>query len=201
MFDAVRLDHFIGFQRYWEIPASCPTAVEGRWAEGPGSDLFDALQRELGSMPVIAEDLGAVTPEVIALRDRYGFPGMRVLQFAFGGDPSLNDHLPHRYPFSCVVYTGTHDNDTTRGWYRALCVRAEAGDAEAVRERAFLRRYLGARAGRDPLGPGAAGLSLDRGSGDHSRAGSAGDRPGGKNEPAVDRHRELGVAHGGVGPR
>lgn len=143
MFDAVRLDHFIGFHRYWEIPASCPTAVEGRWAEGPGADLFDALQRELGSIPIIAEDLGVVTPGVIALRDRYGFPGMRVLQFAFGGNPSLNDHLPHRYPFSCVVYTGTHDNDTTLGWYHALCARADAGDAEAVRERAFLRRYLG----------------------------------------------------------
>jgi 4-alpha-glucanotransferase len=143
MFDAVRLDHFIGFQHYWEIPASCPTAVEGRWVEGPGADLFDALQRELGSMPIIAEDLGVVTPEVITLRDRYDFPGMRVLQFAFGGDHSWNDHLPHRYPFSCVVYTGTHDNDTTRGWFRALGVRAEAGDADARRELAFLRRYLG----------------------------------------------------------
>jgi 4-alpha-glucanotransferase len=142
-FDAVRLDHFIGFQRYWEIPASCPTAVEGRWVDGPGAELFDVLQRELGQMPVIAEDLGAVTPEVIALRQRFGFPGMRVLQFAFGGDPAENDHLPHRYPFSCVVYTGTHDNDTARGWYASLGADVAAKKDGAAREQAFLGKYLG----------------------------------------------------------
>ncbi len=143
MFDAVRLDHFIGYRRYWEIPASCPTAVEGRWVDGPGTRIFDALRSELGEIPIIAEDLGVVTPEVVALRERYGFPGMRVLQFAFGGDSDLNDHLPHRYPFACVVYTGTHDNDTTVSWYQTLCARVAAGEADAVRERAFLWRYLG----------------------------------------------------------
>ncbi len=143
MFDAVRLDHFIGFHRYWEIPARCETAVEGQWRSGPADDFFAAVQRELGPVPILAEDLGAVTPEVTALRDRWGFPGMRVLQFAFGGDPAVNDHLPHRYPFSCAVYTGTHDNDTSVGWYRELSARAERDEPGARREKAFFQRYTG----------------------------------------------------------
>ncbi|MBI4386109.1 MAG: 4-alpha-glucanotransferase [Elusimicrobia bacterium] len=132
-FDAVRLDHFIGFQRYWEIPAGSRTAQGGRWVDGPGADLFDRARDVLGSLEIAAEDLGAATPEVFALRDRCGFPGLRVLQFAFGGDSCTNDHLPHRYPRRCVVYTGTHDNETTAAWFRRL----------PPKERRWVSRYAG----------------------------------------------------------
>jgi 4-alpha-glucanotransferase len=118
-FDVVRLDHFIGFHRYWEIPANEETAVNGRWLPAPGDELFTKLSRELGPLPLIAEDLGAVTPEVLALRDQFGLPGLRILQFAFGTDLSAHDFLPHNYPRKAVVYTGTHDNDTVVGWYEA----------------------------------------------------------------------------------
>jgi 4-alpha-glucanotransferase len=114
--DAVRIDHFRGFAAYWEIPASAPTAEVGRWVEGPGRSLFDAMVSALGPLPVIAEDLGYITPDVIALRDGCGFPGMKILQFGFGTDGS-HEFLPHNYPRHCVVYTGTHDNDTARGWW------------------------------------------------------------------------------------
>jgi 4-alpha-glucanotransferase len=143
LFDVVRIDHFIGFHRYWEIPASCPTAETGRWVDGPGADFFLKLTQELGRPPVIAEDLGVVTAEVIALRRQFGFPGMRVLQFAFGGDHRQNDHLPHRHTPETVVYTATHDNDTSAGWFRDLTRRASAEEAaEAGRERDFCLRYL-----------------------------------------------------------
>ena len=119
MFDVVRLDHFIGFVRNWEIPAKDVTAENGQWADVPGWDLFETLQRRLGSLPMIAEDLGSLTPAVEQLRDAFGFPGMRVLQYGFGGDANNRD-LPHNYVKNSVVYTGTHDNDTTVGWYRNL---------------------------------------------------------------------------------
>jgi len=115
--DIVRLDHFRGFEGYWEVPAGEPTAVKGRWVKGPGADLFRAIERALGPVPIIAEDLGVITPEVEALRDEFGFPGMKVLQFAFGTTPA-DKFLPHNYPRNCVVYTGTHDNDTTLGWFQ-----------------------------------------------------------------------------------
>jgi 4-alpha-glucanotransferase len=130
--DMTRLDHFRGFESYWEIPAGMPTAEVGRWVKGPGSDLLQTLHRELGGLPLIAEDLGIITPEVEALRDQLELPGMRVLQFAFGGG-SHQPFLPHNYVRRTVVYTGTHDNDTTRGWY------ATAPEAE----RNQMRRYLG----------------------------------------------------------
>lgn len=114
--DLVRVDHFRGFEGFWEIEADQPTAVNGRWRPGPGRDLFDVIRAELGEIPVIAEDLGLITPEVERLRDDLGLPGMRVLQFAFDGDPS-NPHLPENYPENVVAYTGTHDNDTTAGWW------------------------------------------------------------------------------------
>jgi 4-alpha-glucanotransferase len=117
-FDIVRLDHFIGFQRYWEIKATAPTAMKGRFRPGPRDAFFRAVRKAEGGLPFVAEDLGIVTPEVTALRERFGLPGLRVLQFAFDGDPQRNPHLPHLYPRHCVVYTGTHDNDTTQGWYR-----------------------------------------------------------------------------------
>jgi 4-alpha-glucanotransferase len=116
--DAVRLDHFIGFERYWAIPAGSRTAQAGRWMPGPGSDFFHAVRRELGETQLIAEDLGAVTPEVRALRDEFHFPGMHVLQFGFDGNSGSCEHQPHNFRRHAVAYTGTHDNDTTTGWFR-----------------------------------------------------------------------------------
>jgi 4-alpha-glucanotransferase len=118
MCDIVRLDHFRGFESYWEIPAAEPTAVHGRWVPGPRDDLFQALNASLGDLPFIAEDLGLITEEVHALRERLGMPGMKVLQFGFG-DPGAHIYLPHKFEPNCVVYTGTHDNDTTRGWWES----------------------------------------------------------------------------------
>ncbi len=119
MFDLVRIDHFRGFDASWEIPATAATAAEGRWTPGPGAHFFDAMRAALHELPIVAEDLGVITDSVHALRDRYGFPGMRVLQFGFDGNPN-NPHLPHEHLANAVVYTGTHDNDTTLGWYRSL---------------------------------------------------------------------------------
>lgn len=116
--DIIRLDHFRGFQQYWEIPNSEPTAVHGRWVDGPGNDLFRVLHEKLGDLPFIAEDLGVITPDVNALREQWKMPGMRILQFAFG-DPGAHIYLPHRYQPNTVVYTGTHDNDTTLGWWKS----------------------------------------------------------------------------------
>jgi len=114
--DIVRIDHFRGFEAYWEIPGDEDTAMNGKWVKGPGADFFRALQAEIGEIPVIAEDLGVITPEVDALRDAFNLPGMRILQFSFS--EGLEPHLqPEGFPENCVVYTGTHDNDTTMGWF------------------------------------------------------------------------------------
>jgi 4-alpha-glucanotransferase len=140
MFDAVRLDHFRGFAACWEIPAGSKTAEKGSWVEAPGKELFTAIQAELDELPIIAEDLGVITPDVDRLRDEFGFPGMRVLQFAFGSDAE-NIHLPHNYDSNVVAYTGTHDNTTTVGWFTE-----NAGDGrtdnEVQAERAFCKEYL-----------------------------------------------------------
>jgi 4-alpha-glucanotransferase len=138
VFDAVRVDHFRGFAACWEVPAGESTAVHGRWEPAPGRRLFAAVRRALGSVPLIAEDLGVITPDVTAMREEFGFPGMVILQFAFdareaGGLDVLNRFLPHNHREHSVVYTGTHDNDTTAGWY------AERTPAE----RAVVARYLG----------------------------------------------------------
>jgi 4-alpha-glucanotransferase len=133
--DVVRIDHFRGFAAYWEIPAASPTAMTGRWVTGPGIALFDALAAALGVLPIVAEDLGVITPDVTALREACGFPGMRVLQFAFGDD-ATNLYLPHHITPDSVTYTGTHDNDTTQGWW------VSATD----RERSFAGSYLAATA-------------------------------------------------------
>jgi 4-alpha-glucanotransferase len=130
--DLLRIDHFRGFAAYWEIPAAERDAVNGRWVEGPGEALFDAVARALGPIPVVAEDLGIITPDVVALRKRFALPGMRVLQFAFDSD-GANPYLPHNFEHDAVVYTGTHDNDTSVGWWHAL------SDAQ----RARVRDYLG----------------------------------------------------------
>lgn len=123
--DIVRLDHFIGFVRNWEVPGDDKTAENGEWMDVPGRELFAMLQRRLGELPIIAEDLGALTPEIEDLRDDCGFPGMRILHYAFGGDAKNRD-LPHNYPKNCVAYTGTHDNDTTVGWYKKADKKAKA---------------------------------------------------------------------------
>jgi 4-alpha-glucanotransferase len=139
--DVVRLDHFRGFAAYWEVPAEHETAEHGRWVEAPGRELFETLRREQGGeLPIVAEDLGTITPDVHALRDEFGFPGMRVLQFAFGGDPH-DTHLPHEYTLGTVAYTGTHDNDTVVGWFEQRS-RADAPEGEK-RERGLCLKYLG----------------------------------------------------------
>ena len=133
--DLIRLDHFRGFAQFWEIPASEPTAVHGRWVDGPGDEFFNRLREELGGLPFFAEDLGVITPDVVALRDGQKIPGMAVLQFAFG-DSGAHAYLPHRLSPDCVLYTGTHDNDTTLGWWATLgeterrSVRALVGPCE-----------------------------------------------------------------------
>jgi 4-alpha-glucanotransferase len=142
-FDAVRLDHFIGFERYWEIPASEPTAIKGQWRPGPSVDFFQTLHRSFGELPLIAEDLGEMTPEVHALRDRFELPGIRILQFAFGTDPQAPSFLPHAYPRRCVVYTGTHDNDTTAGWFHDPGGEGSRSPAQTEKERRTALDYLG----------------------------------------------------------
>lgn len=117
--DIIRIDHFRGFQAYWAVQQGETTAMNGRWIEAPGYALFQTLNDKLGKLPVLAEDLGVITPEVEALRDKFEFPGMKILQFGFGSDPG-NPYLPFNYQRNCVVYTGTHDNDTTVGWFNHL---------------------------------------------------------------------------------
>ena len=134
LFDWVRIDHFRGFVAYWEVPAGEKTAVRGRWVEAPAEDFFETLRKRLPTLPIIAEDLGVITPDVREIMNRFGFPGMRVLLFAFGGDLPTNPYAPHNHVKNCVVYTGTHDNNTVRGWF----------EKEATREdKERLIRYLG----------------------------------------------------------
>ena len=140
--DLIRLDHFRGFEAYWEIPASAPTAATGQWVKGPGAALFDALHSALGTLPIVAENLGVITPEVEALRERYGFPGMAILQFAFGGDPQGSTFIPHNYSRDRVVYTGTHDNDTVVGWWTSGVGDSTRTLEEVEAEREFARRYM-----------------------------------------------------------
>ena len=130
--DVVRVDHFRGFVDYWEIPGEATTAIAGRWLPGPGAPFFDAVMNELGDLPVIAEDLGEINPEVFVLRDQFDLPGMKILQFAFD-DGLDNEFLPHHYPPNCIVYTGTHDNDTNLGWWQSA----------SEEEKEFAAEYLG----------------------------------------------------------
>ncbi|MEA3326438.1 MAG: 4-alpha-glucanotransferase [Chloroflexota bacterium] len=135
--DIVRLDHFRGFEAYWEIPFGNETAVEGRWVKGPGEDFFKVVKEKLGELPIIAEDLGVITEGVVKMREAFNLPGMKILQFAFASDTD-DDFLPHNFNVNCVAYTGTHDNNTTRGWF----------DKAPGREKDLCRRYL-ARSGQD----------------------------------------------------
>jgi 4-alpha-glucanotransferase len=142
--DIIRLDHFRGFEKYWEVPATDDTAVNGRWVPGPGAALFEAVQETLGTLPIIAEDLGLITPEVHALRDRFGFPGMRVLQFSFGTGLNADRYRPYNYPRNSVVYTATHDNNTTIGWFRGEDVKdSTQSKEERERETQVALNYLG----------------------------------------------------------
>jgi 4-alpha-glucanotransferase len=131
MVDIIRIDHFRGFAGYWEVPGKAKTAEIGRWVPGPGKDFFRSIRQSLGDLPIIAEDLGVITPDVVELRDTFDLPGMRIFQFAFDSNPE-DPFLPHNYSANCVVYTGTHDNDTVRGWYERV----------PEKDKAFYRRYL-----------------------------------------------------------
>ena len=140
--DIARIDHFRGFAACWEIPGGDTTAERGRWVETPGRELFGAIRKELGELPIIAEDLGVITPDVERLRDDFGFPGMRILQFAFSSD-TKNIDLPHNYHSNVVVYTGTHDNDTTVGWFNSVPGEGSTRTAKQVEcEKNFSMKYL-----------------------------------------------------------
>lgn len=142
--DIIRLDHFRGFAGYWEVPGTDNTAMNGRWVSGPGVELFRAVRNRLGTLPIIAEDLGVITPEVDALRDQLGFPGMRILQFAFGTDPKADEYKPHNYSKNCVVYTGTHDNNTTIGWLKGTDLEdSTQSREERERETQLALKYAG----------------------------------------------------------
>ncbi len=131
MVDIIRIDHFRGFAGYWEVRGDAKTAEKGRWVAAPGMDFFRSVREALGDLPIIAEDLGVITPDVVELRETYDLPGMRIFQFAFDSDPE-DPFLPHHYPANCVVYTGTHDNDTARGWYERV----------PDKDKAFFRSYM-----------------------------------------------------------
>jgi 4-alpha-glucanotransferase len=140
--DVVRVDHFRGFAASWEVPGGDTTAQNGRWVNVPGKELFNTLKKSLDDLPFWAEDLGVITPDVEELRDGFGFPGMRILQFAFGGNTD-NHHLPHNYIKNCVAYTGTHDNDTTVGWFNSKAGSSSTRNAAQIkREREFCLNYL-----------------------------------------------------------
>jgi 4-alpha-glucanotransferase len=143
MYDLVRLDHFRGFEAYWEIPAGETTAINGRWVKGPDASLFGALESALGPLPVVAENLGVITPEVEGLRNQFNFPGMAVLQFAFGIDSQAPTFRPHRYERNLVAYTASHDNDTTIGWWTGDTGASIRTPEDVQREHSLARAYLG----------------------------------------------------------
>lgn len=142
--DRVRLDHFRGFVAAWEVPGGATSAIRGEWRPGPGASLLEAIRAALAidPLPFVAENLGVITPEVESLRNRFGFPGMAILQFAFGTDPQAPDFRPHNYPRNLVVYTGTHDNDTTNGWWTGGAGHSTRSQDDLARERDYARRYL-----------------------------------------------------------
>ncbi|MFN8668924.1 MAG: 4-alpha-glucanotransferase [Gemmatimonadaceae bacterium] len=143
LFDLVRIDHFRGFEAFWEVPGDEVTAINGTWTPGPGAALFEAIEGALGKLPIVAENLGLITPAVEALRERFGFPGMSILQFAFGGDGQASEFKPHNFPRDRVVYTGTHDNDTTMGWWNSTGAGDSTRSADDVsREKSYAMRYL-----------------------------------------------------------
>jgi len=142
MFDYLRIDHFRGFAGFWQIPAHEKLAVFGRWVKGPGSSFFKELAKRFKHLPIIAEDLGEITPDVIELMKKFGFPGMRVLLFAFNGDIDNNPHVPANYPAHCVAYSGTHDNNTIQGWYHQEAKPHEKANIARVLRMRFTPRDL-----------------------------------------------------------
>lgn len=143
IFDLVRLDHFRGFEAYWEVPAADTTAMNGRWVKGPGAELFHVLTRALGELPIVAENLGVITPEVETIRNEFSLPGMAILQFAFGKDPQGPSFQPHNYPRNLAAYTGVHDNDTVVGWWTGGVGDSTRSADDVRREHDFARAYLG----------------------------------------------------------
>jgi 4-alpha-glucanotransferase len=183
--DLARIDHFRGFAAHWEIAAQEPTAINGHWVQGPGAALFDAIAAALGPLPLIAEDLGVITPDVDSLRRRFGFPGMRVLQFAWAqGDGSANRYLPHNHQPDSVTLTGTHDNDTTLGWW--------ASAPEAVRH--HVREYLATDGSDIAWDLIRAAHASGRRQRDRSAAGRARPVERAPDERAGRRPRQLGMA-------
>jgi 4-alpha-glucanotransferase len=148
LFDMVRIDHFRGFESYYEIPAGEKTAAHGTWIKGPGMELFEALEQEFGALPMVAENLGNITPEVEAIRKRFDLPGMAILQSAFGDDPRRESFLPHNYERNLVAYPGGHDNDTTVGWWAGASRDSRRSEDELRLEREFARAYLNLRGER-----------------------------------------------------
>jgi 4-alpha-glucanotransferase len=146
MFDRVRLDHFRGFEAYWEIPAGEPTAMHGKWVKGPGTELFHVLTNALGPLPIVAENLGVITPEVEAIRKQFDYPGMAILQFAFSTDPQAPTFRPHNYEQQLVAYTGGHDNDTMFGWWRSGVAKSTRTQADVKKEYADAQNYFGVSA-------------------------------------------------------
>jgi 4-alpha-glucanotransferase len=142
MFDLVRMDHFRGFEAYWAVPASETTAINGQWIKGPGSDLFRALKDAIGELPIVAENLGVITPEVEAIRHEFGFPGMAILQFAFGKDDQARSFKPHNYIRNLVAYTGTHDNDTVMGWWHSGGGDSTRTSDDIAEEKSHAQAYL-----------------------------------------------------------
>ena len=193
--DIVRLDHFRGFEAYWEIPGNEKTAINGRWVKAPGGEMLEAVKKTLGELPIVAETLGVITPEVEALRDRFGFPGMGILQFAFGSDPQAPGFRPHNFRRHFVVYTGTHDNDTTIGWWTSSGARRQYSDGgehpgrKRVRARVPGHRRPGNELGVHPHAPGFRGRC-----GDHSSPGSPGLGRPSTDEPARHLERQLALA-------
>ncbi len=143
MFDMIRLDHFRGFEAFWEVPAGETTAINGQWVNAPGVDLFQHVEKALGFLPIVAENLGVITPEVEAMRAKFGFPGMAVLQFAFGTDAQAMDFRPHNYPRDIVAYSGTHDNDTAVGWWNSGGISdSTRSEEDVLREKQCALDYL-----------------------------------------------------------
>jgi 4-alpha-glucanotransferase len=142
LFDVVRIDHFRGLVAYWEVPAGEITAKPGRWVEAPAEDFFSELQRRFVSLPLVAEDLGDITADVREIMQRCGLPGMRVLMFGFSGNPALNANAAHNIPEPCVVYTGTHDNNTVRGWFAKEASRSEKQRLSIISGRTVLAREV-----------------------------------------------------------
>ena len=186
IYDIVRLDHFRGFEAYWAIPADEETAINGEWIKAPGLELFRALESALGPLPLVAEDLGLITPEVDTLRLELGMPGMKVLQFGFA-DKGAHIHLPHRFTPATVAYTGTHDNDTTQGWWNAAGKARARGRGSARRS-----RRQSPRMAAHPCRSGQRGRD-----GHRSRAGPAGVGLRSAHEYARRRHRQLELARAG----